>query len=139
MVTRGAWVLLAVLEVAGCGGGAGQMASRPARTSPEPIATRRASPPALPFAVGRPVNLGRVVNGPGFDGGPSLSADGRALYFISDRPGSRQGGGDIWVARRRSASAPFAPPQRLGAAVNSQANEGSPSISGDGLLLYFEC
>jgi len=139
MVTRGVWVLLAVLVGAGCGGGAGQMASRPAGGSPSPIATGRASPSALPFAVGTPVNLGRAVNGPGFDGGPSLSADGRELYLISDRPGSRQGGGDIWVARRPSASAPFAPPQHLGAAVNSQANEGSPSISGDGLLLYFEC
>jgi hypothetical protein len=55
--------------------------------------------PPLPFEIGPPENLGPVVNGPGFDGGPNLSLDGLELYFVSDRPGGH-GGGDTWVARR---------------------------------------
>jgi hypothetical protein len=34
---------------------------------------------------GTPVNLGPVINTWGFDGHPSISADGSALYFVSDR------------------------------------------------------
>ncbi|RKX34846.1 MAG: hypothetical protein DRP64_19735, partial [Verrucomicrobia bacterium] len=35
--------------------------------------------------------------------GPALSADGKHLYFYSNRPGGL-GGYDIWVARRNGAS-----------------------------------
>jgi Tol biopolymer transport system component len=74
----------------------------------------------------------------GFDGGPNLSVDGRELFFISDRPGG-QGGGDIWVANRASPGQPFDKPKDLGPHVNSSGDEGAPSISSDGLTLYFEC
>jgi hypothetical protein len=42
-----------------------------------------------------PVNLGPTINGPSKDCGPSISADGRTLYFYSDRPGG-YGGYDLW-------------------------------------------
>ena len=82
------------------------------------------------------VNLGSSINSQDFDGGPSISADGLSLYFVTDR--DVVGGGDIWVAVRHSTSEPFGPPTSLGAAVNSSEDEGSPSISADGLELFFD-
>jgi Tol biopolymer transport system component len=78
------------------------------------------------------------VNGPGFDGGPDPTADGLALYFISDRPGG-QGGGDVWVAHRSSTAARFGRAENLGPVINTAGNEGAPNVSADGLSIYFEC
>src|SRR6266516_2499767 len=89
-----------------------------------------------PAAFRSPVDLGSPVNSQDFDGGPSISADGLSLYFITDR--DVVGGGDIWVAIRSSTSEPFGPPESLGAPVNSSEDEGSPSISADGLELFFD-
>ncbi len=46
-----------------------------------------------------PVNLGPVVNSSATDARPSLSWDGTALYFHSNRPGG-SGGVDLWVTTR---------------------------------------
>jgi Tol biopolymer transport system component len=92
----------------------------------------------MPFTVGQPVNLGSTVNTQGFDGGPSSSADGLELYFVSDRAESL-GCGDIWVARRASIDQRFGAPENLGSVVNSSGCEGAPSVSSDGRALYFEC
>jgi len=89
------------------------------------------------FEFGPPANLGPVVNSPAFDGGPSISADGLSLYFTSERPGG-SGGGDLWVTRRTKLTDPFGAPENLRTAVNSPANEFAPSISADGLSIYFD-
>jgi Tol biopolymer transport system component len=73
------------------------------------------------------------VSGEGYDGGASISADGLELFFTSDRAGRN----DIWVARRTSDNAPFSTPE-LVEGVNSASADGFPSLSGDGLTLYFE-
>ncbi len=86
---------------------------------------------------GEPVNLGPTVNGPANDKGPCISADELSLYFDSDRPGG-YGGHNLWVTTRESKTAPWGKPVNLGPTVNSSAHEGSPSISGDGLSLYFD-
>lgn len=101
------------------------------------LATARSQDQQELFDFGPPVNLGSVVNSPGFDGGPSISADGLSLYLTSDRPGG-SGGADLWVARRAKPTDPFGAPQNLGPAVNSPANEYAPSISAEGLTLYFD-
>lgn len=44
-----------------------------------------------------PVNLGSTINTVYGDGGPSISADGRTLYFHSSRPGGH-GETDLWQA-----------------------------------------
>jgi ankyrin repeat protein/beta-lactamase regulating signal transducer with metallopeptidase domain len=85
---------------------------------------------------GDPVNLGPTVNGPAGDDTPCISADGLALYFSSDRPGG-SGGLDLWMTRRKTKSSAWGEPVNLGPAVNSAADEHAPSISSDGLELYF--
>lgn len=85
---------------------------------------------------GKVTNLGAPINSQDFDGGPSVSASGLSIYFVSDREVT--GGGDIWVARRNSTGEQFGNPENLGSSVNSSADEGSPSISADGLELFFD-
>jgi Tol biopolymer transport system component len=83
-----------------------------------------------------PVNLGQTVNASTDDGCPSLSADGLELYFTSDRSGGC-GSFDIWVTTRPSVSDPWGEPVTLGPTVNSSYFDSTPSLSYDGLSLYF--
>jgi ankyrin repeat protein/beta-lactamase regulating signal transducer with metallopeptidase domain/Tol biopolymer transport system component len=85
---------------------------------------------------GQSVNLGQPVNSSSFEGGPCISADGLEMYFVSDRPGG-SGSIDIWVTKRETKDSPWGPPVSLGSTVNSAAAENGPSISIDGLELYF--
>jgi Tol biopolymer transport system component len=116
--------LMLTAGLAGCG-------------APGATTATRSPTPTLPFAFGTPTNLGPGINTLGFDGGPSLSADGLSLFYISERDGG-SGGGDIWMATRPTPSASFAAPGNLGSTVNSPGDEGAPSISHDGLSLYFD-
>ena len=77
-----------------------------------------------------------IVNTSSDDATPCISADGLSLYFASDRPGGR-GSIDLWVATRTTTDAPWGEPENLGDTVNSWADEVCPSISADGLELYF--
>jgi len=81
-------------------------------------------------------NLGPAINSRYHEAAPSISPDGLSLFFVSDRPGG-YGGHDIWVARRETKSGPWGQPENLGRIVNSSSNDGSTSISADGLSLYF--
>ena len=85
---------------------------------------------------GEPENLGPLVNSSAFDYAPNISADGLKLYFNSDRPGGF-GWNDIYVATRTTKDDPWGEPVNLGSPVNSYANDFFPSISSDGLSLYF--
>ena len=86
---------------------------------------------------GEPVNLGPTVNSSANDWSPSISADGLELYFNSyNRPGG-YGNFDIWVTRRTTKDEAWGAPVNLGPPVNGSAWDGSPSISTDGLELYF--
>jgi OmpA-OmpF porin, OOP family len=82
----------------------------------------------------KPVNLGAVVNGKGWDSQPSLSADGRTLYFASVRAGG-QGAEDIWVTTLGPDNL-WSEPVNLGAGVNTGGNENSPFIHPSGSTLY---
>jgi hypothetical protein len=91
---------------------------------------------APPFIFGTPTNLGPMVNSAYADNGTSLSADGLELYFGSDRPGG-SGGQDIWVTTRETKDDDWGQPVNLGPPVNSSDWDWMPSISADGLTLYF--
>lgn len=65
---------------------------------------------------------------------PAFSADGRFLYFCSDRPGGT-GGDDLY--RVPVTSAGFGEPEHLGPQVNSAGNEWAPMLSSDGNVLLF--
>ena len=92
---------------------------------------------------GPAVNLGPPVNTSACDGTPSISADGLELYFSNVGPsGSRyrpggHGGGDIWVTKRATREDDWDNPVNLGPTINSSSMETYPSISADGLSLYF--
>ena len=91
------------------------------------------------FTFGEPTNLGPTINtssGEGGAGGLSISADGLSIYFDSDRSGGN-GGADLWVATRATKNNDWSAPVNLGSVVNSSGQDNSPSISADGLSLYF--
>lgn len=66
---------------------------------------------------------------------PSLSRDGKTLYFSSDMPGS-VGGVDIWKVAV-NADGTYGKPENLGNKVNTEGNESFPFIADDNSTLYF--
>jgi outer membrane protein OmpA-like peptidoglycan-associated protein len=86
-----------------------------------------------------PVNLGAPVNGSSWDSQPSVSADGRWLFFTSNRVGGK-GKMDIWKARKLGVSPEGFPVYGNVTNltdVNTPGNELSPFIHADGKTLYF--
>jgi len=79
------------------------------------------------------INLGATVNSASEDWGASMSADGLELYFTSGRYGSY----DLWRTTRATTDDNWGPRVKLGPTLNTSANESFPSISADGLLLFF--
>jgi TolB protein len=65
---------------------------------------------------------------------PAFSADGRWLYFFSNRPGGF-GGDDLYRAPVTAGG--FGPAQHLGAEINTAGDEWAPAPSPDGTLLMF--
>ena len=88
------------------------------------------------FTFGTPTNLGLIVNTSRTDDCPSISADGLELYFRSNRSGG-YGSQDIWVTTRATTNEPWGTPVNLGPKINSSSFDGNPSISPDGLSLFF--
>ena len=66
---------------------------------------------------------------------PSLSADGKTLFFSSNMPGG-MGGNDIWKVNINQ-DGTFGTPQNLGAKINTAGDESFPSILEDNKTLYF--
>jgi hypothetical protein len=83
-----------------------------------------------------PINLGATVNSSETDAGPCISTDELSLFFTSNRPGG-SGGMDIWVTTRTTKSDHWGPPVNLGTTVNGPDWDHFPSISTDGLELFF--
>lgn len=81
------------------------------------------------------MNLGPNVNSAGFEYYPCISADGTTLYFtVRDRLGGF-GGDDIWISTWDGME--WAVPVNAGPNVNWEWRDLSPSISADGMKLYF--
>ena len=84
---------------------------------------------------GKPKNLGDKVNSANYESQPSISADGRSLYFVSKRGGGF-GGMDIWVTHLQD-DCTWSDPVNLGPKINTAKDEQVPFIHPDGHTLYF--
>ncbi|MDL5049223.1 OmpA family protein [Oscillatoria amoena NRMC-F 0135] len=82
-----------------------------------------------------PKNLGPNVNSIEWESQPSLSADGRTLYFVSDRRGGL-GRRDIWISKLDEGGR-WTKAYNLGAPVNTVGDEISPFIHVNDQVLYF--
>ena len=96
------------------------------------VSTRSSTDAPWPVAV----NAGPGINTSSDECMPFISSDGLELYFGSRRGGGR-GQDDLYVATRPTTSDPWSDPVNLGSAVNSGAVDACPSISPDGLTLFF--
>jgi Tol biopolymer transport system component len=90
---------------------------------------------------GPPMNLGPVINTIGVESTPTLSHDGRRLYFASARPGGF-GSVDLWVSERldKRDDLGWQAPVNLGPAINSAAGDLGPTFFVDSegvLVMYF--
>jgi predicted secreted protein/Tol biopolymer transport system component len=89
------------------------------------------------FIFGEPTNLGPAINSRYVESAPFISPDGLSLFFASDWPDGNLDY-DIWVTTRASIYHPWSEPVKLGEAVNTTDTEWHPSITADGLELYFD-
>ncbi len=80
-------------------------------------------------------NLGHTINTKMFESQPSFSADGKTLYFVSNRPGG-VGKGDIYVSTLDEKGY-WTEPRNIGTKVNTTEKEESVFIHPDGKTLYF--
>ncbi len=86
---------------------------------------------------GEPVNLGPNVNSSAYEVTPEISSDGLQLYFESDRPGGL-GLDDLYMSTRASTEDDWDSPIWLGPTINTALWEHCPTISADGLTLFFD-
>lgn len=82
-----------------------------------------------------PFRLPPPVNSTGWESQPSISADGKTLYFVSSRANGL-GGTDIWSSGLGEGGE-WSPPVNLGPSINTPYDEQSPFIHPDGQTLYF--
>lgn len=77
------------------------------------------------------------INTSSWEGGCSITADGKTLYFCSNRPGGL-GGKDIYRATLQEDKS-WGNIENLGPNVNTSSDEESPFIHADGINLFFSC
>lgn len=81
-------------------------------------------------------NAGPGVNTPGsWESQPSISSDGRTLFFASDRPGGL-GKADIYKSTRNP-NGDFAPAANLGPKINTSGEDNAPFLHSDSETLFF--
>jgi len=83
---------------------------------------------------GKPFDLNPPVNTTGWESQPSISADGKTLYFVSNRKGG-YGGYDIWKSSLTDKG--WGEPENLGPNINTIYDEQSPFIGPDDSTFYF--
>ncbi len=81
-------------------------------------------------------SVGPAVNSAeSWDSQPSISADGKTLYFASNRPGG-YGGIDIWKSEK-DVTGIWKAPVNIGPNINTAGDEKSPFLHWDSKTLYF--
>jgi hypothetical protein len=82
-----------------------------------------------------PRNIGKPINSAHWDAQPSISPDGRTIYFCSRRPGGK-GKIDLWQSTVTE-DGYWGEPENLGDQINTPGDEMSPFIHADNQTLYF--
>jgi len=80
-------------------------------------------------------NLGQPVNSTYWESQPSISPNGRMLFFVSNRPGG-MGGMDIWYTIQGT-DGKWGKPVNPGKTINTAGDEFSPFIYFNSRTLYF--
>lgn len=85
----------------------------------------------------KPRNLGKKINGDqSWDTGASLSYDGKELYFVSNREGTR-GKRDIWVSKWNEKRGEWGDAENVGENVNTPYDEIGIFMHPNGKTMYF--
>ena len=79
-------------------------------------------------------NINKVGKDNDLIGGPSISYDGKTLFFFASFEGGK---GDMDIYYSTWNGTDWSEPKTLGETVNTKAYEGFPSVSADGKSLYF--
>ncbi len=80
-------------------------------------------------------NLGSGINGENtWEAQPSISADGKTLFFATNRPTSK--GQDIYYSKRKEDGS-WGKARSIGSKINTSMNEKSPFMHTDSKTLYF--
>lgn len=82
-----------------------------------------------------PKKLNSHINSKSWEPSAFISANGRTLYFTSDRPGG-YGGTDIYKSEKNSAG-DWGKAVNLGPAINTIYDEDAPFLHPDGVTFYF--
>ncbi len=82
-----------------------------------------------------PEHLDRNVNTSSWEAQAVVSADGKKLFFASNRPGGK-GGSDLWMCYRNP-DGRWGKAINLGDSINTSGNEMAPFLHPDGRTLYF--
>jgi tetratricopeptide (TPR) repeat protein len=84
-----------------------------------------------------PMNLGDSINSANWESQPSLSADGRTIYFIrAPRKRRKDNNQDIYVAQKQPNNH-WSKAKKLSPVINSPKREETVLIHPDGVTLYF--
>lgn len=81
------------------------------------------------------INIGPPVNTGAWESQPSISSDGKTLYFTSGRKGGK-GEHDIWKSELNE-DGTWSQPENLGDSINTTGKEMCPFIHPDNQTLYF--
>lgn len=87
------------------------------------------------WTVAKPItNINKVGKENDLIGGPSISYDGKTLFFFASFDGG-QGDMDIYFSTWNGTD--WSEPKPVGNTINTKAYEGFPSVSADGKMMYF--
>lgn len=87
------------------------------------------------WTVAKPItNINKMGKENDLIGGPSISYDGKTLFFFASFEGGK-GDMDIYFSTWNGSD--WSEPNTLGENINTKAYEGFPSVSADGKSLYF--
>ncbi|MDP2386935.1 MAG: hypothetical protein Q8M29_11225 [Bacteroidota bacterium] len=83
----------------------------------------------------KPEALSSNINTEYWEGSCSITADGKNLFFASERPGG-VGKRDLYVSQKQ-ADGSWGPAENLGPIINTKYNDDDPFIHPDGITLFF--